>query len=141
VFQACYNQKAKEKLAVSAQTASPAQILPLRLGMAPSDGYLSSRVTSVPIQAVHNRYLVPVLLNERQTTTFLLDTGANIAVGHPGPGAPRRGGGALSRVEVNDPDQDRQLQRRGYEFGRAPRRSLASPWMASSGRISSAASR
>ena len=40
----------------------------------------ASRVTSVTIQTVHRKILVPVVLNGNQTATFLLDTGANITV-------------------------------------------------------------
>ena len=38
------------------------------------------RVTTVTIQTVSKRILVPVVLNGNQTATFLLDTGANITV-------------------------------------------------------------
>jgi hypothetical protein len=39
-----------------------------------------SRVTSVKIQTINNKVLVPVVLNESQTATFLLDTGASTTV-------------------------------------------------------------
>jgi predicted aspartyl protease len=72
-FNACFNQKAPERLAAAGRAASPAQIV--------QSG--SSRVTSVTIQTVNNRFLVPVVLNENQNATFLLDTGANITVVTP----------------------------------------------------------
>jgi hypothetical protein len=72
-FNACFNQKAPERLAAAGRAASPAQIV--------ESG--SSRVTSVAIQAINNRFLVPVVLNENQKATFLLDTGANITVVTP----------------------------------------------------------
>ena len=40
----------------------------------------ASRVTSVTIQTVDRKVLVPVVLNGNQPATFLLDTGANITV-------------------------------------------------------------
>lgn len=40
----------------------------------------ASRVTSVRIQVIYRKILVPVVLNGNQTATFLLDTGANITV-------------------------------------------------------------
>jgi hypothetical protein len=40
----------------------------------------ASRVTSVPIQTVHKKVLVPVVLNGNQTATLLLDTGTNLTV-------------------------------------------------------------
>jgi hypothetical protein len=70
-FNACFNQKAPERLAAAGRAASPAQIAQ------------SSRVTSVTIQTVNNRFLVPVVLKENQKVTFLLDTGANITVVTP----------------------------------------------------------
>ncbi len=39
-----------------------------------------SRVASVPIQTINRKFLVPVVLNEGQTATFLLDTGASTSV-------------------------------------------------------------
>ena len=72
-FNACFNQKAPEKLAAAGRATSPAQIV--------ESG--SSRVTSVTIQTINNRFLVPVVLNENQKATFLLDTGANITVVTP----------------------------------------------------------
>ena len=39
-----------------------------------------SRVASVPIQTINRKFLVPVVLNEGQTATFLLDTGASTTV-------------------------------------------------------------
>jgi clan AA aspartic protease (TIGR02281 family) len=38
------------------------------------------RVASVPIQTINRKFLVPVVLNEGQTATFLLDTGASTTV-------------------------------------------------------------
>jgi len=72
-FHACFNQKAPERLAAAGRAASPAQIV--------TSG--SSRVTSVPVQTINNRFLVPVVVNENQQATFLLDTGANITVVTP----------------------------------------------------------
>jgi hypothetical protein len=40
----------------------------------------ASRVTSVPIQTVQKKVLVPVVLNGNQTATLLLDTGTNFTV-------------------------------------------------------------
>src|SRR6202040_566578 len=39
-----------------------------------------SGVASVPIQTINRKFLVPVVLNEGQTATFLLDTGASTSV-------------------------------------------------------------
>jgi predicted aspartyl protease len=36
--------------------------------------------TSVAIQTISNKFLVPVVLNEHQAATFLLDTGASVTV-------------------------------------------------------------
>jgi hypothetical protein len=39
-----------------------------------------SRIASVPIQTINRKFLVPVILNEGLTATFLLDTGASTTV-------------------------------------------------------------
>lgn len=71
-FSACYKEKAPVTLAAAERAASPVQI-----------GARGTRTTSIAIQAVNNRFLVPVLLNGTQPATFLLDTGANITVVSP----------------------------------------------------------
>jgi predicted aspartyl protease len=71
-FTACYNQKAPATLAAAERAASPAQIVES-----------GARITSVAIQTIRNRFLVPVVLNGTQRATFLLDTGANITVVTP----------------------------------------------------------
>jgi clan AA aspartic protease (TIGR02281 family) len=43
-------------------------------------GHPASRGTAVSIRTVNNKFLVPVVLNEGQTATFLLDTGASTTV-------------------------------------------------------------
>jgi predicted aspartyl protease len=68
-FTACYKQRAAESIAAAERVASPARIVES-----------SGRVTSVPMQTKNNRFLVGVVLNERQAATFLLDTGASITV-------------------------------------------------------------
>lgn len=68
-FTVCYQQRAAEKLAAAERVASPARIVES-----------AGRVTSVPMQTRNNRFLVAVVLNERQSATFLLDTGASITV-------------------------------------------------------------
>jgi predicted aspartyl protease len=64
----------------------------------------ASRVTSVTIQTVHRKVLVPVVLNGNQTATFLLDTGANITVIMPTLanrlGAERPPGGPKTRARI-----------------------------------------
>jgi predicted aspartyl protease len=80
VFTACYNQKAREKLAAAGRTGSPTRFEESQPAIKPSVAATSSRVTSVAMQTKHNRFLVPVVLNEKQAATFLLDTGASISV-------------------------------------------------------------
>ena len=79
-FNACYEQKAHEKVAVAEQAGSPARIVESRSGPEPSVVRPPARVTAVTIRTVHNKFLVPVVLNDTQTATFLLDTGANTTV-------------------------------------------------------------
>jgi aspartyl protease len=79
-FTACFNEKAPAKLAAAGRATSPARILDPRVAEEPAGGRPSPRVTSVAIQTIHNRFLVPVVLNETQRATLLLDTGANITV-------------------------------------------------------------
>ena len=76
-FTACYNRKTSEKLAVAIRAAGPARIVESPSSAESSGARPSSRVTSVPIQRFGNMYLVPVVLNENRTATFVLDTGAN----------------------------------------------------------------
>ena len=71
-FSACYKEKAPATLVAAERAASPAE-------MAES----GTRSTSVAIQAINNRFLIPVVLNGTQRATFLLDTGANITVISP----------------------------------------------------------
>jgi predicted aspartyl protease len=82
-FTACFNQKAPAKLAAAGRAASPAQIVESGVAPEPSAGRQSSRVTSVTMQTINNRFLVPVVLNDTYRATFLLDTGANITVVTP----------------------------------------------------------
>lgn len=79
-FAACLKQKAPEKLAAAGRASSPAQILDPRVATEPTGGRPAPRATSVTIQTLHNRFLVPVVLNGTQRATLLLDTGANITV-------------------------------------------------------------
>jgi predicted aspartyl protease len=79
-FNACYNRKAQEKLVAAERAGSPARIVESRSAPEPSVVRSPSRVTSVTIHTVDHKILVPVVLNENQTATFLLDTGANITV-------------------------------------------------------------
>jgi len=109
-FSSCYNQKAREKLAAAERAGSSARIVespsPTELSVVAA----SSRVTSVTIQTIDNKILVPVVLNETQMATFLLDTGANITVITPNlarplgvespPGAPKTKVRILSGQEV-----------------------------------------
>ncbi len=71
-FTACYKEKAPAILAAAERVASPAQIVER-----------GTRSTSITIQTVSNRFLVPVVLNGTQRAIFLLDTGANITVVSP----------------------------------------------------------
>ena len=71
-FTACYKQKAPVIMAAAERAASPAQIVES-----------GTRRTSVAIQIIQNRFLVPVVLNGTHRATFLLDTGANITVVTP----------------------------------------------------------
>lgn len=82
-FTACFNQKAQAKLAAAGRAASPAQIVESGVAPEPSAGRQSSRVTSVTMQTINNRFLVPVVLNDTHRATFLVDTGANITVVTP----------------------------------------------------------
>ena len=70
-FTACYNQKASERIARAGRVGSPARIV---------ESGSAGRITSVPMQTRNNRFLVSVVLNEKETATFLLDTGASITV-------------------------------------------------------------
>ena len=79
-FTACYNQKANENMVAAARVGSPARIVESRSATEASAAPASARVTSVPMQTRNNRFLVPVILNEKQPATFLLDTGASITV-------------------------------------------------------------
>src|SRR6266404_443354 len=49
-------------------------------GAIPCSTAAPSGVASVPIQTINRKFLVPVVLNEGQTATFLLDTGASTSV-------------------------------------------------------------
>lgn len=71
-FTACYKQKAPATLAAAERAASPAQIVES-----------GAPITSVVIQTINNRFLVPVVLNGTHRATFLLDTGANVTVVTP----------------------------------------------------------
>jgi hypothetical protein len=79
-FNACYSQKTKEGLRGAGGASGPAQILQSPPLIDPSAVHPPARLTSVAIQIINNRVLVPVVLNENQPATFLLDTGANITV-------------------------------------------------------------
>jgi predicted aspartyl protease len=82
-FNACFNQRAPEKLAAAGRASSPARIAESGPATESSGARPSSRATSVAIHMVNNRFLVPVVLNEDQQATFLLDTGASITVVTP----------------------------------------------------------
>jgi hypothetical protein len=82
-FRACFNQKAPARLAAAGRATSPARIVESRPGADPTGARLGPRVSSVAIQTIGNRYLVPVVLNETHRATLLLDTGANITVISP----------------------------------------------------------
>lgn len=71
-FSACYKEKAPATVAAAERAASPARIVET-----------GTRATSIAIQTVNNRFLIPVVLNGTQRATFLLDTGANITVVSP----------------------------------------------------------
>lgn len=94
-FTACYKQKAPATLATAERAATPAQIVE-------SGG----RITSIPIQTINNRFLVPTVLNGTQRATFLLDTGANITVVTPqiarraGLEVPSGAGGSKSKARM-----------------------------------------
>jgi len=100
-FTACFNQRAPAKLAAAGRATSPARIVGASPTADPPGGRPAPRTTSVTIQTIGNRFLVPVLLNDTHRATLLLDTGANITVVTPqlarraglavptGPGAPR----------------------------------------------------
>ncbi len=100
-FTACFNQRAPAKLAAADRATSPARIVDASPTTDPPGARSAPRITSVTIQTIGNRFLVPVLLNETHQATLLLDTGANITVVSPqlarraglavptGPGAPR----------------------------------------------------
>jgi predicted aspartyl protease len=79
-FTACYNQKASERIARAGRVSSPARILESGSAAESPTAPRSGRITSVPMQTRNNRFLVPVILNEKETATFLLDTGASITV-------------------------------------------------------------
>jgi len=61
----------------SDQDLHRAALVESRSTIEPSVVRPSSRVTSVTIRTVNGKFLVPVVLNDTQTATFLLDTGAN----------------------------------------------------------------
>jgi hypothetical protein len=69
-FNACYQQKAHEKVAEAQQAGSPARIVESRSGPEPSVVRPPARVTAVTIRTVHNKFLVPVVLNDTQTTVI-----------------------------------------------------------------------
>ena len=71
-FSACYKEKAPATLAAAERAASPARIVET-----------GTRATSIAIETVNNRFLIPVVLNGTRRATFLLDTGANITVVSP----------------------------------------------------------
>ena len=79
-FTACYNQKASEKIARAGRVGSPARIVESGAAADSAAAPRSGRSTSVPMQTRNNRFLIPVVLNEKETATFLLDTGASITV-------------------------------------------------------------
>lgn len=79
-FAACFKQTAPARLDAAGRAASPAQILEPRVATEQTRGRPAPRVTSVAIQTLHNRFLVPVVLNGTHRATLLLDTGANITV-------------------------------------------------------------
>ena len=82
-FRACLNEKAPARLVAAGRATSPARIVESRPGTDPTGARLGPRVSSVAIQTIGNRYLVPVMLNETHRATLLLDTGANITVVSP----------------------------------------------------------
>lgn len=94
-FTACYKQKAPATLAAAERAASPAQIVES-----------GPRRTSVAIQTIQNRFLVPVMLNGTHRATLLLDTGANITVVTPqlarraGVDVPTGAGAAKSKARM-----------------------------------------
>lgn len=79
-FTSYYTQKAHEKLAMAERAGSPARMVESGAPSGSPPVRPSSRVTTVAVQTVDNKILVPVVLNEGQAATFLLDTGANITV-------------------------------------------------------------
>ena len=79
-FNACYDQKVRARLGGAGRATSPAQIVQSPVPTAPSAVQPSSRVTSVPLRVANGKFLVSVVLNDTQTATFLLDTGANATV-------------------------------------------------------------
>ena len=87
-FTACYKEKAPATVAAAERAASPAQIVEA-----------GTRTASVAIQAINNRFLIPVMLNGTQRATFLLDTGANIPWSVRSSRAAR--GSSYSRVPVH----------------------------------------
>jgi len=79
-FSACYKQTAQEKLAMAGRAGGSARIVESRAAIEPAVGRPVSRTTSVTLRTVNSKFLVPVVLNDTLTATFLLDTGANATV-------------------------------------------------------------
>jgi hypothetical protein len=98
-FNTCHNQKTKERLGGAGGASGPAQIVQSPSPMDPSVVHPAARLTSVATQIINNSVLIPVVLNENQPATFLLDTSANITVITPDL-VPCGGGVAPGRAKV-----------------------------------------
>jgi len=81
-FSACYSQKTAHTL-TEGRAAAPAPLVASQSIMERSVGRPASRQASVKLRTVNNKFLVPVVLNDVQAATFLLDTGANSTVISP----------------------------------------------------------
>jgi len=81
-FSACYTRKTAEALPAGGPHTGPARVAepPIieRSAVRPA-----SREASVKLHTVNNKFLVPVVLNDVQTATFLLDTGASGTIVSP----------------------------------------------------------
>lgn len=109
-FSACYSQKTAHTLTEGERAAAPAPLVASQSIMERSVGRPASRQASVRLRTVNNKFLVPVVLNDVQAATFLLDTGANSTVVSPNlvrtlklppfPGAPKAKARMASGQEV-----------------------------------------
>ena len=82
-FSACYSQKSARTSTEPGLSARPARTVESRSIIEPSVARTAPRQASVELRTVNNKFLVPVVVNDIRTATFLLDTGANSTVISP----------------------------------------------------------